>query len=177
MSNLEATDSTDFLVQDQGGGAVIKRLISLMAAATAALMLALPGFAQSSYTWQLDCREAAANGSAGTGVTWAWLHDGVQISLTSPPNEFAACVGTPLSGSGVISASINGIQVNEIAVTLQVSEFPAGCQAFASVMKSFDPTGPTISINENVSAPENNDYKPNPAKCPRTSFSFSLSTT
>lgn len=177
MSNLEAKDSTDILVQDQEGGAVTKRLISLLAAATAVLMFALPGFAQSSYTWQIDCREAAANGSAGTGVTWAWLHDGVQISLTSPPNGFAACVGTPLSGSGVIPATINGIQVNGIAVTLSLLEFPAGCQAFASVTKSFDPSDPKISINESVLAPKNNGFKPNPAKCPPASFSFSLSTT
>ena len=181
MSNLEAKDSHDILVQEQGGGAVMKRLILLLAAAIAVLVFALPGFAQSSYTWQIDCRDAAANGSAATGVTWAWLHDGVQISLTSPPNGFAACVGTPLSGSGVIPASINGIQVNGIAVTLLVSEFPAGCQAFASVTKSFDPSDPKISISDSVSAPKQVQFSRfvggGKVDCPSASFSFSLSTT
>lgn len=177
MSSLETKESTDILLQDQGGGAVMKRLISLLVAATAVLMFAVPGFAQSSYTWELDCSGAAANGSAGTGVSWSWLHDGVQISLTSPPNGFAACVSTPLSGSGAIPDSINGIQVNGIAVTLSLSEFPAGCQAFASVSKSLDPSNPKFSINESVSAPNNNGFKPNPAKCPAASFRFSISTT
>ena len=165
---------TSTLLHDQGGGTVLRRLISLLAAATAVVTLAQPVFAQSSYTWQLNCSGAAANGSAGTGVSWAWLHDGVQISLTSPPNGFAACV-TGLSGSGAIPPSINGIQVNGIAVTLSLSEFPAGCEAFASVTKSFDPSNPKIRISASVSAPAHNSFTP-PANCPKASFHFNLTT-
>jgi hypothetical protein len=154
----------------------MKRLILLLAAATVVIMLSLPGFAQSSYTWALVCKGAAANGSlgVGTGVDWAWLHNGVQISPYTPPNGFASCA-TPLSGSGVIPASINGIQVNGIAVTLSLSESPAGCQAFASVTKSFDPSNPKISISTSVSAPANNGFTP-PAPCPKASFHFGLRT-
>lgn len=152
----------------------MKPLISLLAAATAVVMLALPGFAQSSYTWQLSCSGAAATGIAGTGVSWAWLHGGVQISLLTPPNGFAACVGTGLSGNAEIPTSINGIQVNGISVTLGLSEYPAGCQAFASVTKSFDPSNPKISISASVKAPAKSSYFGNVDSCPKASFHFSL---
>jgi hypothetical protein len=168
--------STSNFVPLHLAGAVRKGLISLLAATTAIVVLALPGFAQSSYAWQLDCRGAAANGS-GSGVSWFWLHDGAQIisSDTTPPNGFAACTGTALSGSAVIPATINGIQVNGIAVTLSVDEYPAGCGAFASVMKSFDPLDPKISIKENVSAPGSiKGFGGTREKCPPSGFSFSL---
>ena len=132
---------------------------------------------QTSYTWQITCDADATVPGVGTGVNWVWLHNGVQISLDSQWVGFAACVGTPLSGSGVVPETINGIQVNGIQVTLSVSEFPAGCYAFASVTKSFDPSNPKFSINDSVSAPSNNGYKP-PAKCavPAASFHFNIST-
>lgn len=130
--------------------------------------------AQSSYTWALDCSEVPVVGVA-TGVGWAWLHDGVQISFTSPPNGFVSCATPPLSGSGVIPASINGIQVNGIGVTLSLSESPAGCQAFASVTKSFDPSNPKISIKESVSAPDHVTSFGVKVNCPKASFDFSLS--
>ena len=79
MSNVEAEDRKDALVQHQGGGTLVKRLISLLAVATAVVMLALPGFAQSTYTWKTNC----GFGTAGAIVDWYWLHDGVTISNTS----------------------------------------------------------------------------------------------
>lgn len=132
-------------------------------------------FAQSSYSWALSCSAATLGTGVSTGATWVWLHDGVQISLTIPPNGFASCATPPLSGSGEIPASINGIQVNGIAVTLLLSEFPAGCQAFASVTKSFDPSNPKISIKASVKAPGSADYIGGKVKCPSASFHFGLS--
>jgi hypothetical protein len=155
----------------------MKRLILLSAAVTAVIMISLPGFAQSSYTWALVCKGAAAPPSlgVGTGASWVWLHNGVQISPYTPPNGFASCATPPLSGSGVIPASINGIEVNGIAVTLSLSESPAGCEAFASVTKSFDPSNPKISISASVSAPAKNGFFYGNAPCPKASFHFSLS--
>lgn len=133
-------------------------------------------FAQSTYTWTVNCSGAAVGGAAGTGATWLWLHNGIQISYTSgPPNGFASCATPPLSGSGEIPASINGIQVNGIEVDLSVSEFPAGCQAFASLKKSFDPSNPKISIKESVSVPATVDSFGVKETCPKAGFSFSLS--
>jgi len=131
----------------------MKRLISLLAAVTAVVMFALPGFAQStSYTWDIDCSKVPQVG-VGTGVNWYWLHNGVQIFPTDPA-DFASCATFPpsLSGSGVIPESINGIEVNGIGATLGISG--AGlCEAFATVTKSFDPSSPKISIDETVSMP------------------------
>jgi hypothetical protein len=171
---MKTDDRTYLLVQDQRGGAVMKRLISLLAAATAVIMLALPGFAQStSYTWQLNCKGAAAD--AGAGAFWVWLNNGVQISNTSQENGSVSCFA-PTSGTAVIPTSINGIQVNGIAVTLSLSETPNGCNGYASVTKSFDPSDPKISISVSVSAPAHVDiglgnYK---VACPNASASFSL---
>jgi hypothetical protein len=163
------------LVQDQGRGTVMKRLISLLAAATAVVMLALPGFAQSSYTWELDC--SGANG-AGTGVSVLWLNNGQPILPfdTTPPNMFVGCVSPVLSGSAVIPTSINGIQVNGIYVQVSLDEYPAGCSAFASVTKSFDPSNPKILINESVKAPGTTSsvFGGPKLKCPAASFSFTL---
>lgn len=131
--------------------------------------------AQSTYTWTLNCSGAAVGGGAGTGADWIWLHNGAQISLTSPPDQFASCATLPLSGSGVIPESINGIQVNGIEVDLGLSEFPAGCQAFASLKKSLDPSGPKISIKQSVSAPRQIDSFGVKENCPKASFSFSIS--
>jgi hypothetical protein len=150
-------------------------LVVLTVACSIACLAQSDGSAQSSYTWALSCSEATLGGGVGTGVTWAWLHDGVQISLTSPPNGFASCAAPPLSSSRVIPASINGIQVNGLAVTLSLSEYPAGCQAFASVTKSFDPSNSMISIKASVSAPANVDSFGVKVKCPSASFHFSLS--
>jgi hypothetical protein len=150
-------------------------LIVLTLACGLACLAQSDGSAQSSYTWALNCSGATGGGGAGTGADWAWLHDGVQISLTSPPNGFASCATLPLSGSGVIPASINGIQVNGIAVTLSLVESPTGCQAFASVTKSFDPSNPKISIKASVSAPANVDFFGVKETCPSASFHFSLS--
>ena len=150
-------------------------LVVLTVACSLACLAQSDGSVQPSYTWALSCSGAAVGGGAGTGVDWAWLHDGVQISLTSPPNGFASCATPSLSGSGVIPASINGIQVNGVAVTLSLSEFPAGCQAFASVTKSFDPSNPKISIKASVSAPASVDFFGVKEKCPSASFHFSLS--
>ena len=127
----------------------MKRLISLLAAVTAVVMFALPGFAQStSYTWDIDCSKVPQVG-VGTGVNWYWLHNGVQIFPTDPA-DFASCATFPpsLSGSGVIPESINGI-----SVSLNVSEYPYPCGGSALVMKSFDPSSPKISIDETVSMP------------------------
>ena len=132
-------------------------------------------FAQSSYTWALSCSPATLGTGVGTGATWLWLNNGVQISYTTPPNGFASCATPPLSGSGEIPASINGIQVNGIEVDLSVSELPAGCDGYTSVKKSFDPAKPKISIKASVKAPGSvNDFgvKEN---CPAASFHFSLS--
>jgi hypothetical protein len=154
----------------------MKRFVLVLAAVTAVLMLSLTGFAQSSYTWALSCSAATLGTGVGTGATWVWLHDGVQISFNSgSPNGFASCATPPLSGSGEIPASINGIQVNGIEVDLSVSESPAGCQAFASLKKSFDPTDPKISIKENVSVPGTVDFAGVKENCPKAGFSFSLS--
>jgi hypothetical protein len=104
----------------------------------ALLTCTLPAVAQSNYTWALACKGAAGNGSVGvgTGVNWVWLHNGVQIPSTSPTG-FASCATPPLTGSGEIPASIGGVELNGIAVTLSISEFPeALCQASASVTKS-----------------------------------------
>ncbi len=152
----------------------MKPLISLLAAATAVIMLSLPGFAQSSYTWALACKGAAAPPSlgVGTGVNWVWLHDGVQISQTIYGS--ASCATPPLSGSAEIPTSINGIQVNGIAVSLSLGESPAGCQAYASVTKSFDPSDPKFSISASVSAPAKNGSFYGDTPCPKASFSFSL---
>ena len=150
-------------------------LVLLTVAGSLACLAQSDSFAQSSYTWQLDCSEATVGVGVGTGVGWAWLHDGVQISFTSPPNGFASCATPPLSGSGVIPASINGIQVNGIAVTLNLSESPAGCEAFASVTKSFDPSNPKISIKASVKAPGTVDFYGVKESCPNASFHFSLS--
>lgn len=156
----------------------MKRLILLMAATAAVVLLSVPGFAQSSYTWSLVCKGAAAPDSVGvsTGVNWVWLHNGVQIPSTSPPG-FAACATPLLTGSGEIPASIGGVEVNGIAVTLSVSEFPAAlCQAGASVTKSFDPLSPNISINASVSTPlkVKNPFNGSFIDCPKASFRFSL---
>jgi hypothetical protein len=155
----------------------MKRLILLVTAATAVILLSVSAFAQSTYTWALVCKGAAAPPSLGvsTGANWVWLHDGVQISGTIPPDGYASCATPPLSGSGLIPASINGIQVNGIAVTLLLSESPAGCQAFASVTKSFDPSNPKISISASVSAPAKNGSSYGNEPCPKASFHFSLS--
>ena len=141
-------------------------------------MFGLQALAQTSYTWQITCNADATVPGVGTGVNWVWLHNGVQISLDPQWVGFAACVSTPLSGSGVVPDTINGIQVNGIQVTLSLSEFPALCDAFASVTKSVDPSNPKFSINDNVSAPSNNGYKLLPAKCgvPGASFRFNIST-
>ena len=174
MSNVEAEDRKDTLVQHQGGGTLVKRMISLLAVATAVVMLALPGFAQSTYTWALSC---SLGTGVATGVTWVWLNNGVQISYASgPPNGFASCATPPLSGDGEIPASINGIQVNGIEVDLSVSEFPAGCQAFASEKKSFDPLNPKILITQSVSVPHQVDVFGRKVDCTHASFKFSLST-
>lgn len=169
---MKTENRTYMLAQDQRGGTVMRRLILLLAAVAAVIMLSLPGFAQSSYTWAGVCKGAAAN--AGAGANWAWLHDGVQISYTSPPNGSASCDAP--SGSGVIPASINGIQVNGIAVTLALSEIPVGCNGYASVTKSFDPSNPTFSIKASVSAPSQVEVFGQKVSCPRASFSFSLGT-
>jgi hypothetical protein len=157
-------------VQD-GGGTIMKRLILLLDVVTAIAMLSLPGFAQASYTWALSCSPATLGTGVGTGATWLWLHNGIQISSTVPPNGFASCATPPLSGSGAIPASINGIQVNGIEVDLSLSESPAGCDAFATVRKSFDPANPKISISESVSAPAKNSFN---NACPKASFHFAL---
>jgi len=167
---MKTENRTYMLVQDQRGGTVMKRLILLLAAVAAVIMLSPPGFAQSSYTWAGVCKGAAAN--AGAGANWAWLHDGVQISYTSPPNGSASCDAP--SGSGVVPASINGIQVNGIAVTLSLWEIPVGCNGYASVTKSFDPSNPTFSIKASVSAPSQVEVFGQKVSCPRASFSFSL---
>ncbi len=151
----------------------MKRLISLLAAATAIVMLALPGLAQStSFTWELDCSGAATSPGVGTGVTGYWLNNGVQISLipfTTQPDGTATCAVPPFSGSGVIPTGVNGI-----ALTLGLDESP-GCEASASVTKSFDPSNPKISISVNVSAPTKSYYYPYP-QCPKAGFHFSLKT-
>jgi len=132
-------------------------------------------FAQSSYTWALSCSPATLGTGVGTGATWLWLNNGVQISYTIPPNGFASCATPPLSGSGEIPASIHGIQVNGIEVDLSLSESPAGCDAFASVKKSFDPSNPKISIKASVSAPGTVKVFGVKESCPKASFHFSLS--
>ena len=154
----------------------MKRLILLLRITAGGILLSIPALAQSNYTWALVCKGAAGNGSAGTGVTWAWLHDGAQISLTTPPNGFASCATPPLDGIGEIPNSIDGVEVNGIAVFLSLSESPAGCNAFASVTKSFDPSDPKVSINASVSAPSKSQFNVNgsAAKCPSASFHFSL---
>ena len=175
MSNVEAEDRKDTLVQHQEGGTLVKRLISLLTVATAAVMFAPPGFAQSSYTWALSCSAATLGAGVGTGVTWLWLNNGIQISYASgPPNGFASCATPPLSGSGEIPASINGIQVNGIEVDLSLSG-PLDCGAFTSVKKSFDPSNPKISINGSVSESGTVDVPPGgKVKCPQAGFHFSL---
>jgi hypothetical protein len=155
----------------------MKRLILLLAATAGGVLLSLPAVAQSNYTWALVCKDAAAPGSVGvgTGVTWAWLHNGVQISFASPPNGFASCATPPLDGSGEIPASIDGVEVNGIAVTLGLSA-AALCGASASVTKSFDPLSPNISINANVSLPSKvkNPFNGSFVDCPKASFRFTL---
>jgi hypothetical protein len=111
-------------------------LLMVLTVACSLLCLTESSSAQSTYGWALSCSAATLGTGVGTGVDWVWLHNGVQISYTSPPNGFASCATPPLSGSGEIPASINGFQVNGIAVTLSLSEYPAGCQAFASVTPS-----------------------------------------
>ncbi len=183
---MKTEDMTYMLVQDQRGTAM-KRLISLLAAATAVVVLALPGLAQiintsTSYTWGLDCSGAAAYPSlgVGTGVTGYWLNNGVQISTIPFTNQWdgtASCATPPFSGNGPVPTSINGIQVNGIQVTLFLSENPTGCQASASVTKSFDPLSPKFSIKASVSAPAQVAYfKTFKESCPKASFSFSIST-
>ena len=108
-------------------------------------------FAQSTYTWTLNCSAATLGTGVATGAGWIWLHNGVQIlSTETPPNGFASCATPPLSGSGEIPININGIQVNAIEVDLSLSG-PLDCGAFTSVKKSFDPSNPKISINGSVS--------------------------
>jgi hypothetical protein len=138
----------------------MKLLISLLAAVTTVVMFALPGFAQSpSYTWQLNCQKIPALGvGVGTGVNWCWLHNGLPVVCSeSAPNGFAACVDTPLSGTELVpeTVSVNGIdmEANQIQVSLNIGSSPAGCQAFATATKSFDPSNPKISINQTVSIP------------------------
>lgn len=147
----------------------------LIVACSLACFAPSSGFAQSSYTWAVSCSGAAVGGGAGTGVSWNWLHNGVQISYTSPPNGFASCATPPLTGGGEIPASINGIQVNGIEVDVSVSEYPAGCDAFASVKKSFDPSSPQISITESVKEPSTVDSSGRRESCPKAGFSFSIS--
>ena len=150
-------------------------LMVLTVACSLACLAQSDGSAQSSYTWTLNCSGATLGLGVGTGVTWLWLHNGVQISYASgPPNGFASCATPPLSGSGEIPASINGIQVNGIEVDLSVSEYPAGCQAFASVKKSFDPSNPKISIKESVSVPATVDIFGVKETCPSAGFKFTL---
>lgn len=147
----------------------------VLTVACSLVCLAQSGSAQSTYTWALSCSTATLGTGVSTGATWLWLHNGVQISYTIPPNGFASCATPPLSGSGEIPASINGIQVNGIEVDLVLSELPAGCDAFASVKKSFDPSNLKISIKASVKAPGSADTIGGKVKCPSASFHFSLS--
>jgi hypothetical protein len=172
---MKAEDSTDMLVQDQRGGTVMKRLITLLAAVTAVIMLAQPGFAQSSFTWNISC-----NGSANGGASWAWLYNGAQISSAfGPPNGEIGCIGTQgFSGTALIPTSIvvNGINipVNGILVSVSVSTSPGVCSGWATVTKSFDPSAPKILIDENVSPPGQIDYFGSKVKCSPGSIRFSL---
>jgi hypothetical protein len=152
----------------------MKRLISLLAAVTAVVMFAPPGFAQStSYAWELDCSNAALGLGVGTGANWFWLNNGSVISYSDPLNGFASCATPPLGGSGVTPTSINGIQVNGIQVSISISE--SVCLASATVTKSFDPSDPKINISENVSLPATVVVFGTKVHCPKASFNFSLS--
>jgi hypothetical protein len=158
----------------------MKRLISPLAAVAAVVMFAQPGFAQSpTYTWQLNCSKVPEFG-VGTGVNWYWLHNGMQISSSeTSPNGFSACA-TTLSGSDVIPESINGSEVNGIGVSLSLVNGCCGCEAFATLTKSFNPASPNISIKETVTGPariRNKDYgiKINCSN-PNASFEFDLQT-
>ena len=149
--------------------------IVLTVACSLACLAPSSAFAQSTYTWTLNCSQDTVDGVVGTGADWIWLHDGVQILNTeTPPNGFASCATPPLSGSGEIPASINGIQVNGIEVDLSVSG-PLYCGAFTSVKKSFDPSNPKISINGSVSE-SGTIYLPGGGKmkCPQAGFHFTL---
>ena len=158
----------------EDGRYVMKRLISLLAAVTAVVMFALPGFAQTtSYVWELDCSNASLGLGVGTGANWFWLNNGSVISFSDPSNGFASCATPPLSGSAVIPDSINGIQVNGIQVSISVSA--SVCLASATVTKSFDPSTPDINISENVSLPGSVDVFSTKVHCPKASFNFGLS--
>ena len=148
--------------------------MALSVAFSLAFLTQSSAFEQSNYTWTLNCSGATLGLGVGTGVTWTWLNNGVQISSTSPPNGFTACAAPSLSGSGEIPASINGIQVNGIEVDLSLSG-PLDCGAFTSVKKSFDPSNPKISINGSVSESGTVDVPPGgKVKCPQAGFHFSL---
>jgi hypothetical protein len=179
----------------------MKRLISLLAATAAVVLLSTPGIAQTAgndnpdqsnvngsggganieniYSFALDCRGAAANGSAGGTVWWAWLHNGVQISPT-PDVVYDCAINPQGNGGGDIPTSINGIQVNGIVVTFSLIELPVGCEANASVTKSIDPSNPKFSIRESISAPNYGLGAPLGSSkapvCPKASFQFSMKT-
>ena len=163
----------------------MKRLISLLAAVTAVVMFALPGFAQSTpFTWQLKCNKVPA--AVGTGVNWCWLSNGQPVVCSeTPPNGFASCPPPPtttLSGSGAVPeiVDVNGIDMvaNQIQVSLNIGESPSGCMAFATVTKSFDPSNPKISINQTVSVPATVKSFGVTEHCPNANatMSFSLQT-
>ena len=78
------------------------------------------------------------------------------------------------SGSGVIPASINGVEVNGIGATLSISGFPAGCEGFGTLTKSFNPSSPKISISDTVSLPGTVKTFGVKEKCANASFDFSL---
>ena len=149
----------------------MKRLISLLAAMAAVVLLSTPAFAQSSYTWQLDCTGAAIGGVAGTGVTWYWLHDGAQIAEAG----FVSCASVPpLYGSGEIPATINEMQVNGIEIDASLDEYPAFCTAFNSVRKSIDLSNLHLSIKLRVSAPAYSGSKNRGTPCPNAGFQFKM---
>ena len=154
----------------------MKQLISLLAAVTAVALCATPGFAQTSYTWGIDCSLNPFPAGVGTGVDWYWLHNGVQISISeSPPNGFASCTSNPplFGGSEPIPTSINGIEVNGIGATLSIT---AGlCEAFGTVTKSFSPSSPKISISDTVSVPATvKSFAGVKERCPIANASFSF---
>jgi hypothetical protein len=158
----------------------MNRLVSLLAAVTAVALFATPGFAQTSYTWEIDCSPNPFPPGVGTGVDWYWLHNGVQISISeSPPNGFASCASNPplFGGSEPIPTSINGIEVNGIQATLAITD--GLCEAFGTVTKSFSPSSPKISISDTVSVPATvRSFAGAKERCPNqnASFSFSLQT-
>ncbi len=150
----------------------MKRLLASIAVAAVLIVLAMPAYGQSTFTWEVRC--------VGDGIVGSGFSVTSQLMNGSLVNEmFTSCFG-PFSGTVTIPAAINGIPVIRIFVDAGIDAgFPAACSAFKEVIEPL-PFPKNLSVNIHLSLPNTvTFFGPGKVDCPMPggSADFSLSIT